>query len=66
MSDSAQLKSEGSQFHYVFLDEGGDLNFKTNGTRFYTLTSVSAYGLPQCHAKFEALPAELLARGHGH
>lgn len=30
-----------SPYLYVFLDEGGDLNFSPTGTKFYTLTTVT-------------------------
>ncbi len=48
---------------YVFLDEGGNLDFGPNGTRLFTLTAI-AMRVPSCFdAALAALKFELLESG---
>jgi hypothetical protein len=37
------FSTTGKKAIYLFLDEGGDLNFAPNGTRFFTMTCLSSY-----------------------
>jgi len=53
-----------SQYLYVFLDEGGDFNFSTTGTRFFTLTTITTtrpfpWDTPLLSLKFDLIEVGL-------
>lgn len=49
---------------YIFLDEGGDFNFSSNGTKYFTLTTVTmsepiVFDIPLLDYKYKLLQEEL-------
>jgi len=49
---------------YIFIDEGGDLNFTNTGTEYFTLTAVSCNRPFVLGAKLDDLRFDLLERGN--
>jgi len=50
---------------YVFLDEGGNLDFSQSGTRFFTISSVTRTRPFGSHARLAELKYELIESGTG-
>ena len=61
MSSVAQIPHK--KILYLYLDEGGNLDYSSNGTRFFTLTTVACLGEPTWANALKDLKAELVAGG---
>ena len=48
---------------YVFLDEGGNLDFSPSGTRYFTLTGVTLSRPFPCDSELHALRFDLIETG---
>lgn len=53
------------RFMYIFLDEGGDLNFSDSGTRYFTLTAVSQMRPFTIEPELLILKYDLIEKGLG-
>jgi len=56
-------KKENNRCVYIFLDEGGNLDFSPSGTAFYTMTSVTTLRPFQLHTPLDEFRYDLIEYG---
>lgn len=65
MADNRAVRGDGlsKQTFYIFLDEGGDLNFSDSGSRFFSLSCVSTRRPFILHTVLDTLKYDLIQLG---